>query len=248
MDENNKKPVSIDIEETNDMLERDKASSALMNVAVVFVGVALFFSLHSLVSIFHYLADDTVPLVACPRSFDLDAPVLMKSIGVQNAEVQDRRLRGFIRRVITSQMPRVEKDVVPFFQFMVSHSEGSVQDHYQSFLNGKSDITSFINAGYYIRFYPKFTLASLGDNSKSTDDSGLRIRKSDKPGVFVIEQDGYLVKKMEKNQERTNITLRYEVTEGKQTLHNPEGLYVTEANVDQISDFISGNKETKEHF
>lgn len=247
MDED-KKELSIDIKETEDLIERDKSSSALMKTSLVFVGVALFFSIHSIISIFHYVGDDTVPLVNCPRSFDLDAPVLMKSIAVENTQVQDRRIRGFIRRFITAQLPRTTADLDPFFEFIVTHSENRVKDHYQSFLNGKDEIANFIKSGFYIRFYPKYTLASLSSDPRRTDDSGLRIRKSDKPNLYVIEQDGYLVKKMDKIQERTNITLRYEVVVGGQTLHNPEGLYVSDANLEQITDFVSGNKETKEHF
>lgn len=247
MDEDNKELI-IDIKETEDLIERDKSSSALMKTSLVFVGVALFFSIHSLISIVHYVTDDTVPLVNCPRSFDLDAPVLMKSITLENTQVQDRRIRGFVRRFITSQLPRTIYDIEPFFNFVVNHSENRVKDLYQSFLNGKEDIAGTIGAGFYIKFYPKYTLAGLASDPRLTDDSGLRIRKSETPDLYVVEQDGYLVKKMGKIQERTNITLRYEIMVKTQTLHNPEGLTVINSNLEEITDFISGTKETKEHF
>jgi hypothetical protein len=247
MDEENKN-LSIDLKETEEMVERDRSSSALMRVSLILASVSIFFVIHNIISIGHYLADDSVPLVDCPRSFSLDAPVLMKSIVNEGAQVQDRRLRGFIRRFITAQLPRTEKDVTPFFDFIVNHSKNYVQDRYQSFLNGKGEIANFISSGYYLRFYPKFTLAELGNDPRLTDNSALKIRKSDTPGAYVIEQEGYLVKKMNRIQERTIITLRYEVEVGKPTLHNPEGLYVVGANIDKVTDFISGSKLSEEHF
>jgi hypothetical protein len=247
--EDNKDKLIIDTKDTQDIIDRDNASSALARTSMVFAGVAIFFCIFNLTSIVHYLRDDTVPLVDCPRSFELDAPVIMKTISSGKAEIQDRRLRGFIRRYITAQLPRTEEDVVPFFTFIVDHSTNFVKDRYESFLNSKLDISNFIKSGYYMRFYPKFALSSVENkNPEGTSDSGLRIRKSDTPDLYIIEQDGYLVKRMGKVQERTNIVLRYEVKTGQQTRLNPEGLYVVGGTIDKITDFITGNKETKEHF
>ena len=89
-----------------------------------------------------------------------------------------------------------------------------------------------VKNGFYYRFYPK-------------SDNDLRIRTvQGKNNQWIVEIDGYLIKRMSVTQERYTPTLRYTVEAGTPTIDNPEGLYVIEGDVEQITDYVSGRKES----
>lgn len=224
---------NIEIEETSDIVQRDIVSSHLNKVATVFIVVSIVFAAHSLYSIIKFLADDSIPLVNCPKSFVLDAPVLMKPLRDEAPLVQDRWIRGFIRRFITSQFPRTAQDVKPFFEYVINHSTGYINQKYKSLLIEEEEMKSFIGNGFNYRFYPKVT-----------DGDSLKIRKTDKPNVLVVEIDGFLVKKMAKVTERFTPTLKYTIEIVKPTSKNPEGINVVDADIEIITDYISGTKKS----
>ena len=232
MDENDNNLKNIDEKETYDLVERDRASTRVNAVAYLFVAISLAYALHSVYSIGQYLIDDSVPLVNCPKTYALDAPVIMQTIRSDSIQSQDRWIRGFMRRFITSQFPRTSEDVTPFFKYVIEHSAGMVQRKYKSLLVEENEIKAFIGYGFNYRFYPKFT-----------DGSELKIRKTDNPKQVIVEIDGFLVKKMAKVTKRYSPTMKYKLEIGTPTLKNPEGITVLETDIEQITDYISGTKE-----
>ena len=224
----------IDREEASDLIERDSASNILARISMVFIAFSIVFCAHSIYSIVFYLTDTSVPLVVCPRNFVVDAPVLMKSIRDQSALVQDRWVRGFMRRFVTSQFPRTGNDVVPFFTYVVDHSDGAVKDKFESLLKDKTEVQAFVNSGTFYKFYPKHVDA---------ESPPLRIRATDTPNKWSVDYEGFLVKKMNNIQERYVATLRYTVVADKPTMTNPEGLYVVDGTMEHITDYVSNTKE-----
>ena len=221
--------------ETEDALkklaEQEILTGGLKTLAGIFIGLALGIAGHASMSTFNMLTDRSVPVVVCPRNFDLDSPVLMKTIEDKGVKNQDRWIRGFMRRFITMQFPRSEKDVPTFFDYIVKHSKGNVQYKFKTLLKDKEDIADMVKNGYYYKFYPKNSLE-------------LRIRTvQGKTNQWIVELEGYLVKRMSVTQERFTPTLRYTVESGEPTIDNPEGLYVIEGEVEQITDYVSGRKE-----
>lgn len=222
--------------ETEDALkklaEQEILTGGLKTLAGIFIGLALGIAGHAVMSTYNMLTDRSVPVVVCPRNFDLDAPVLMKTIEDKGVQAQDRWIRGFMRRFITMQFPRSEQDVEPFFDYIVKHSKGNVQYKFKTLLKDKTDIADMVKNGYYYKFYPK-------------DSLDLRIRTvQGNNNRWAVEIDGYLVKRMSVTQERFTPTLRYTVESGEPTIDNPEGLYVIEGEVEQITDYVSGRKES----
>jgi hypothetical protein len=233
MDEMNKdKSSSSQDDALSQIAKREVLSSGLRNLAGIFIGLALLIVAHAIFTTYKMLSDRSVPVVTCPRVYDLDAPVLMKTIDAKGIQAQDRWIRGFMRRFITMQFPRTAQDVQPFFEYIEKHSKGDINYKFRSLLKDVNDIRDMVKNGFFYRFYPK-----------SADD--LRIRTvQGYNNRWVVEIDGYLVKKMSITQERYTPTLRYVVEAGVPTFDNPEGLYVIEGDIEQITDYVSGRKES----
>jgi hypothetical protein len=225
---------NLDPNDTKELLQREVESTFLSRISLIFVAFSIVYCVHSIMNIGFFLTDNSVPLVVCPRNFVVDAPVLMKPIRDEGAIVQDRWIRGFIRRYITSQMPRTAKDVEPFFKYALNHSDGLIKEKYQAFVKDKEEIQILIGSGSFYRFYPKHI---------DQGQPSIRIRGTDTVGQWVVEVDGYLIKKMSNIQERYTPTLRYTVEAGKPTIQNPEGLYVIDGTFEQITDYVSNTKE-----
>lgn len=212
--------------------KREILSGQLKTLAGLFIGLSLVIIAHAVITTYKMLSDRSVPVVVCPRSFDLDAPVLMKTIDVKGLKNQDRWIRGFMRRFITMQFPRNKEDVKSFMEYVVNHSTGDINYKYQTLLKDVGDISDMVKNGFYYRFYPK-------------SENDMRIRTvQGKNNQWIVEIDGYLIKKMSVTQERYTPTLRYTVEAGSPTIDNPEGLYVIEGDVEQITDYVSGRKES----
>ena len=213
------------------LAEKENLSEKVVFLSGLSIGLFLIIAFHALWTILRMLGDNSIPLVVCPRTYDLDAPVVMETIDRSSVQSQDRWMRGFMRRFITSQFPRTEQDVEPFFQYIVDHSEGGIQAKFESYVNDSKKIADMVRSGTFYRFYPK-------------DSKDLRIRKMDgQENTWIVEIDGWLVRKMGAYQERFTPTLRYIVQAGKATLSNPEGLYVIDGNMEEFSDYVSGKKE-----
>lgn len=218
-------------EALKDLVEQEVLTGGLRTLAAVFIGLALLIGFHAVYTIFNMLGDRTVPIVMCPREYNLDAPVLMKTIKDNGNQAQDRWIRGFMRRYILNQFPRHKDDVAPFFTYIYNHSKGSIQTKFASYLKDKEDIAEMVKNGWYYKFYPQ-------------DSKKLRIRPvQGNPSQWVVEIDGYLIKRMTLTTERFAPTLRYTVETGQPTMDNPEGLYVIDGNIEQFVDYVSGKKE-----
>lgn len=229
MSDNNENRPEKD--ELGKIAERELLSDQLRVLCGIFIGLALFIIAHAMYTTYSMLTDRSIPVVSCPRSYDLDAPVLMKTIDKKGLKNQDRWIRGFIRRFVTSQFPRTAEDAQTFFQYVIDHSKGMVNYKYRSIMKDIGEISKLIGAEHFFRFYPK-------------DQNDIRIRSvQGTTNQFVVEIDGFLIKKMSLTQERFTPTLRYVVEIGEPNLDNPEGLYVIEGDIEQITDYVSGRKE-----
>lgn len=206
--------------------EREEASNHVVVSLMLFIGLSSFLFFHALYSIYDYAFDDSIPLVVCPRSFDLDSPVILDTINY-NPKHQDKWVKGFIRRFTTYQFPRNKSETAKFFKYIENHTKGGLNVKYKRYNGDIEEIGKQVGMGFYYRFYPK--------NSQD-----ILIRKTNKPWQWVVEIEGYFVKTLGMKRVRSIKTIRYLVEAGKPTIHNPEGLYVLESNVDQVEDFVSG--------
>lgn len=231
--DDSKEKVSIldsDKEQIKDLAEQEVLSTKLVILFTIFVSLSIGIIAHAGYSVYAMLADKTIPVVVCPVEYNLDAPVVMKTIDKSSAKVTDRWIRGFMRRFITYQFPRKGVEAKPFFTYLANHSKDHVQLKYQELVDEIKQITDFIEGGFYYRFYP-------------TDSKQMRISKNESSkNLWTVEIDGFLIKKMGNKEERYNPTLKYVVESGESNIDNPEGLYVIDANLEQITDYVSGNK------
>jgi len=176
--------------------------------------------------------DMTIPLVVCPKAFDVDSPVLMKTVSDSTPAQKDKWMRGFIRRFVNSQFPRTEGDANESLQYIVDHSTGSTRRQFSGYLQELTSYKNLVRTGYYYSFYP--------DNSLN-----LSIRATSSRGEWTIEIPGFLIRSASVKEERSVVTLRYTVEVGDHTSANPEGLYVTSSNMRELADPISGREKSK---
>lgn len=231
-DNNSNNDLDNQLNEFNEFhLER----SSTLSWVIVFIALSVALIIHSGWSLIKMVTDDSIPLVVCPRTYDLDRPVLLETIEEKNElYVQDRWIRGFIRTYVMSLFPRTAEDANKFFSYIRDHSSGSVRIKYQGYLDDIKGIEDRIKSGSLIKFYPK-----TGD--------GLRIRPTQKAGrqtEWVVEVDGYLNKGYENNAERTLPKVRFTVKAATPTKENPEGLVVSDLIIDDtIADLMSNRQK-----
>lgn len=219
-----------DNKELRSLIEEDAHSNRLTVMASLFLAFALFVGGHSIYKIIQLSVDNSVPIVNCPKAYSLDAPVILKPVAESETKNKDRWVRGFVRRFVHNQFPRVKEDVAPFLSWVTAHTRGGIHSKYGELARNSSTVENMVDNGYFFRFYPK-------------DSEDVRIRASDVPGKWVVEIEGYLIKRTGSTEERTSPTLRYEIEADKATLDNPEGLYVTSTNIEVITDYVSGRKK-----
>lgn len=226
-----KEKDSIEFSQTEELIKFGSERSKLVLLISGFIAFSVFLTVHALYSIYNHWTDQSIPLTICPKSFDLDSPVIMKPINQSDSVfVQDRWIRGFVRRLVLNSYPRTAEDAEVFFAHVRDVSEGDVKRKYESFIDDISSIKIFIRAGNTIRFYPK-------------NSADIRIRPTDgRKDQWIVEVDGYLIKDMGGSQERTTPTLRYKIEARPATRTNPSGLAVVEVEMDRIADYVSGRK------
>jgi hypothetical protein len=225
-------------DQLKDFKENEKEYNKTIRDIVLFASLGIALILHSGFSLFQMVFDESIPLVICPRDYDLDKPVIMKTISENDkAFVQDRWIRGFVRNYVMSLFPRTDQDAVPFFSFIKNHSSYSIADKYKSYLDSAEGIKKMLENGQGVRFYPK-------------SSSGVRIRPTQTDGKqteWVVEVDGYLNKGYHQNAERTLPTIRMTITAQPPTRTNPDGLLVTDLILDnKILDLVSGRKKSEQ--
>ena len=209
------------------LLERDAHFSNVHYFYMAVVSFSIVISCFGLYYGIHYIIDDEVPVVECPASYTLDAPVTLPPISKQSAKQKDSWIKGFMRRYINSSFPRKPEDVVEFLTFVANHSTGAVNVKYKNLLNASDRYKDEV-LSRSIRFYPS-------GNEK------FRIRQI-KGDSWSVEIDGFLVKQVGDAENREQVVLKYDVEGVVQTAENPEGLVVTYE--DRIyTDFVTGNQE-----
>lgn len=219
----------IEQDELNPLLEKQAANNWLNIILGIFLAIAAFLSVTTFLDIVRIANDKTIPLVVCPRTFDLDRPVLMKTITSAPAKVKDAYIKGFVRKLVQSQFPRTADDAEQALKFLVSHSEGALASKFSGFLKNIELFKELIQSGYFYEFYPENSL-------------DVRIRSTGRSGEWAVEVDGHMTKHVDKMELRTTPTLRYVIRTGDHTLTNPEGLYVVDGNLLDYIDYVSGRK------
>lgn len=222
-------------DQLKDFTENERENSKAIREVILFSALGLALILHSGYSVFQMLFDDSIPLVVCPREYDLDKPVIMKTIDQNNETyIQDRWLRGFIRSYTMSLFPRTDADVEPFFTYIKDHSSPEIAYKYQGYLDSADGIKRLVETGQSIKFYPKA--------------GNVRIRPTQSLGTkqteWVVEVDGFFNKGSKNTSERTLPTIRFTIESTAATKTNPEGLVVTELIFDDsIADKVSSRKK-----
>lgn len=230
--EGNDKLGSAGLEEQDEMSElyiKKDAQDSVVILCTIASGIFLLLSVHFVWDISSKASDRSIPLVECPKSYELDSPVILPVLREASAKSKDQWIRGFVRKFVIRQFPRNQKDSEMFFKHVASRSQGDVKKMYEKRLDNIEKFNALLNDGFLYSFYPKNSL-------------DVRIRAQGN-GRWVVEIDGTLVHQMREQEVRTFPTLRYVIEAGPVTLENPEGLYVIEANIDQYADFVSGEKK-----
>lgn len=228
----NKEKDGVDNSQVSGLVEQKTELSFLMGAIILFIASSLAIIGYSGYSIFNMLTDESIPLTVCPRSYDLDAPVILETINETNSLVaQDRWIRGFVRRYLTNLYPRTAKDVSKFYGYIRDHSDGDLYYKYEAYAANSKEIENMIDAGYSLKFYPK-----------GMDQILIRTEEGSKSS-WRVDVDGYLVKSITKLVERTTPTIKLTIKAVPPTQKNPEGLVVTTLDVETIIDYVSGRKE-----
>lgn len=222
----------LDKDDADFIIQKDVEYSLFLKILIVLISICIVYIYHTTVSIIKYASDDSIPVVSCPKEYVVDSPVVMKTIKDAPSKEKDRWIRGFIRRFVLAQFPRTKEDAGRSFKYAADHSMDEVYTKYSSLYNDHEKIANQIENNYY-RFYPK-----MGSSGYE-----IRIRNGSSENEWYVEVEGYLIKRMSNNEERYFPTLKYKVVADKATMHNPEGLYVSEANMERITDYVSGTKE-----
>src|SRR5690606_4546537 len=103
--------------------------------------------------IFQMVFDRSIPLVHCPRSFDLDRPVLLKPMTEMNALSTDNWIKGFIINFSMKLFPRNAIDSESFFRYIANHTTGSLQSRYKARVDEIDKINKEIQAGNFSKFW-----------------------------------------------------------------------------------------------
>jgi hypothetical protein len=222
----------IDKKDADLLVKKELEYSMFIRILLVLIAICIVYIYYTINSIIKYSSDDSVPIVSCPKEYVVDAPVIMKTIKESSLKEKERWIRGFMRRFVLAQFPRTKDDVQKSFKYIKDHSLDEVYHKYNSLYADSEKISDQIESSYY-KFYPKM-------NNTGYE---LRISSSSIEGEWFVEIDGYLIKRMSNNEERYFPTLKYKVVSGKATMENPEGLYVSEATMERITDYVSGKKE-----
>lgn len=221
----------FNLDEVSELDTKEVEARKLSLMALLFVAGSLAATTLNLSDMITKFFDDNVAVVVCPRDFTLDAPVVMLPVRDASLMVQDRWIKGFIRRYILAQFPRMPSDVEPNLSYLINHSTGSAKKRYQAYGRHKSDMKQTISSGSFYSFYPKAT-------------QEIEIRATDVKGIWIINVNGYLVRYVGLGEERTFPQLFYRVVAGKITRTNPEGFYVEDTNVTEITDWVSGKTKS----
>lgn len=235
MDEQNNKNNEeqeelVNQEDLVELLENDVEKQRLLTLSGVVLGLSVLMILHNFYSIIKMVTDDSIPLVNCPRTFELDKPVLLKSVYSSKISI-DNHIRGFSISFVRSLFPRSVEDLEPFYNYVINHSDGYFKKRYEARLEDKKKIKDNIEVGIYSKFW-------IANSQK------IQIRPLDgKTGQWKVIILGYLHKRLSGGEfEKLQPRIELVVKAVKPTITNPEGLIVDEFVMKQINDPISGSE------
>lgn len=227
--ENNESGSLIDKSELASLDAKDTARIKLLNLIGVLIGLIALMVVHDVYSIFKMATDESLPQVMCPRSFDLDRPVILKTLSKAAPKDMDNLIKGFALTFTNRMFPRTPEDAEPFFQYVANHTEGLFKKKYEARIKDIKKIKDSIAVGNYSKFH----VANSQD---------IKIRKLSGGNSWVVILKGYLSKRkigrMEKTQPTIEMTIRY--VGAKKS--NPEGFVVDSIMFKHIVDPISGEQ------
>lgn len=224
----NEQPI-IDLGEIEDLKDRTQEKSKTIQLMGILLGLVLVTIVHNVYSIFIMYTDESIPLVLCPRNFQMDRPVLMKTMASVDDIAVDNWIRGFALTYVRARYPRTYEDVEPMFNYVATRSKGDIQRQFEARMDDIEKIASQIRGGIMVKFWI------------ANSQSSVRIRKAaGTENQWVVSIDGYMHKRDGNKLEKTQPTIDLTIEKGKPILSNPEGLYVTDYTVRYITDPISG--------
>lgn len=220
----------IDKTELTSLDSKDTARIRLLNLMGVLLGLILLMIAHNGYSIFKMITDENIPLVLCPKAFDLDRPVILKTLDKAQPKDMDNLIKGFSLNFTNRLFPRTPEDAEPFFNYVINHTESMFRKKYEARIKEIKKIKDSIAIGNYSKFY-------------FANSQDLKIRKiTGRDDAWIVIMKGYLSKRkigrMEKTQPTVELTIRY--VGAKKS--NPEGFIVESAVFKHIVDPISGEQ------
>jgi type IV secretory pathway component VirB8 len=208
--------------------EKNKDDSFVLSTILIGLFVVTFF--HAGYSVLSNYFSDSILIGICPRSDSNGSPVIISTISKTTVKQKDTYIRDFTHRFLRYAFPRSQKDTEEFFTNAYNMSVGSLHYKYESYMDAHEEIGEKIASGFFWRFYAKNSL-------------NIVIAKDDVDNEWEVEIDAYLIKNDGYSKEvRYNPTIRLTIETGDATRRNPTGLYVSEMNIDQITNYVSGNK------
>lgn len=213
-------------DDIKDLVDKESAKGGLTKMAGILVALVVAMMMHNAWSIYLMLFDDTIPLVQCPKEFDLDRPVILKRFDSMTKVDTDNWVKGFVINYVNKLYPRTAEDAKPFFEYIRDHSTGLMSRKYAARVSEIDSIKKEITSGSFVKFWV-------------TNSESIKIRKVSE-GEWSVVVYGYLHKRSNGNLQKAQPRVELTVDSVGASRSNPEGLVVSEIRVVQISDPISG--------
>lgn len=205
-----------------------------MNASTFKAFVVSFFTMTLIIGVnlwdcFVKFNDETIQLVSCPKSFEVNSPSLLKVVRDGALRQKDMWVRSFIANYFVNQFPINAEDAERSLKYTVDHSSGKVRKLYYTRLDNLSEFKRIVSDGFFYEVY-----------AKDSYDIKIRSKSSNR---WSVQVEAYLIHNLRENRVGRPVILNYEIYAGDHTLSNPEGLYVDEANTEIYEDYVSGEKK-----
>lgn len=212
-----------------DLLDKEEVRSTSFKLFIIsFCIMTLMIGVNLWDSVVRY-NDESIQLVSCPKSFEVNSPSLLKVVRDGSVKQKDIWVRTFIANYFTNQFPINSTDAEAALTFAVNHSSGRVKKIYENRLDNLREFKRILDDGYFFEVYAK-------DNY----DIKIRARSSNK---WSVQIEAFMIHNIRENKLGKAVILTYEIELGDHTLSNPEGLYVYDANTEIYEDYITGAKK-----
>jgi hypothetical protein len=212
-----------------ELLDKEEVKLISVKLFVISFFIFILITAINLWESYSKLSDERIQVVSCPKSFENNSPVLLKVIRDVPASQKDKWVKSFISKFFINQFPINVADAEASLKYVVDHSTGSVNDLYETRLDNIKEFQTIMEDGYFFEAYPK-------------NSYDIRIRAKNNK-LFVVQFEAYLIHHVNGGKVGKTIMMNYEVEIGDVTLSNPEGLYVSETNLESYKDYITGEKK-----